>query len=191
MGAESTLRNNPIMETPTLKTARLVLAAPHPSDIDEITAACQDPEIQRWTVVPSPYSRSDAEFFVDRLAPEGWRSGTNATFVVRTAEGALVGTQGVALKSGRPGTGEIGFWNAAGQRGHGYATEASRAVIAWAFAELGLRRLEWVAYVGNEPSRALADRLGFTFEGTLRSYDQQRGTYRDCWVGSLLATDPR
>jgi len=173
-----------------LETDRLVLSAPQPSDIDEITAACQDPEIQRWTVVPSPYTRSDAEFFVHKLAAEGWASGGNLTWVVRTrADGALVGTQGLQVGSNGPGTAEIGYWVAAGQRGRGYAFEAARAVVDFAFAELAIRRLEWVAYVGNRPSLALAEKLGFQLEGTLRSYAPQRGAHLDAWIGSMLATD--
>lgn len=186
------LRKTPGMEAPTLRTDRLVLRPPLPSDVDEVTAACQDPEIQRWTVVPTPYRRTDAEYFVERIGAAGWAGGTNCTWVVRTAEdGALVGAQGVALKADRPGTGEIGYWVAPGLRRLGYAYEASRAVVDWSFAVLGLRRLEWVAYTGNEPSRALADRLGFRFEGTLRSYAEQRGTFRDAWIAALLADDPR
>ena len=52
------------MEPVTLTTERLVLHVPDDSDIDAITAACQDPEIPRWTTVPSPYTREHGEGYV-------------------------------------------------------------------------------------------------------------------------------
>jgi RimJ/RimL family protein N-acetyltransferase len=180
---------NDIMPTPgALETERLLLRPPRPEDVPAIFEACQDPEIQRWTVIPSPYHRQDAEFFVTGLATQGWADGTAATWCVfEKATGALVGTQ--ALSRRGPGRSEIGYWTAAAARGRGLALEAVRAVCRWGFAERGLRRIEWTAYLGNEPSRALALKAGFTMEGTLRSYAEQRGEFRDVWMGSLLAGD--
>ncbi|MFI9273575.1 GNAT family N-acetyltransferase [Kitasatospora sp. NPDC052896] len=176
------------MEPVVLETEHLLLRAPLPEDVDAVNLACQDEAIQRWTVVPSPYHRTDAEFFVRQLAPEGWRTGRNPIWCVLEKEtGALVGTQGLAARG--PGVAEVGFWTAAEARGRGHTVEALLAVARWAFAEWRIRRLEWVAYVGNEPSRAVARRAGFTMEGTLRSYGAQRGRYLDCWMGSLLPAD--
>ncbi|MEU6237841.1 GNAT family N-acetyltransferase [Kitasatospora sp. NPDC047058] len=173
-----------------LTTDRLLLRAPQESDIDAVFAACQDAEIQRWTVVPSPYRREDAEYFVNDLAANGWLTGDNFVWCVfERATGALVGSQGLVRCPGRPGTAEVGWWAAEEHRGRGYTAEAARAVARYGLTELGLRRLEWVAYVGNEGSRAVAEKVGFRFEGTLRSFAEQRGEFRDSWVGGLLATD--
>ncbi|MCX4748716.1 GNAT family N-acetyltransferase [Kitasatospora sp. NBC_01287] len=175
-------------ETVILETERLILRPPVPADIDAIFAACQDPEVQRWTPVPSPYTREDAVFFVEKLAVEGWRSGRSLPFCVLSKEtGELVGTQGLTARG--PGAAEVGFWTAAEARGRGYTVEALRAVCRWAVAERAVRRLEWVAYVGNEPSLAVARKAGFTLEGTLRSYAEQRGVFHDSWMGSLLASE--
>ncbi|GAA1228220.1 GNAT family N-acetyltransferase [Kitasatospora nipponensis] len=178
-----------MIPSPTvLETERLILRPPVGEDVDAVFTACQDEQIQRWTVVPSPYRRADAEFFVEQLAPDGWRTGRQATWCVLEKEtGALVGTQSLTTRA--PGAAEVGFWGTADSRGRGYAVEALLAVARWGFAERAVRRLEWVAYVGNEPSRAVARRAGFTLEGTLRSYAPQRGEYRDCWVASLLPAD--
>ncbi|WP_406199034.1 GNAT family N-acetyltransferase [Kitasatospora sp. NBC_01560] len=180
-------------ETPepgTLCTERLLLRPPRESDVDAIHEACQEAEIQRWTVVPVPYRREDAEYFVKDLAVNGRRTGENLVWcVIERATGALVGTQGLVRCPGRPGAAEIGWWATKEYRGRGYTAEAARAVARHGLTELGLRRLEWVAYVGNEGSRAVAERVGFRFEGTLRSFAEQRGEYRDTWIGGLLATD--
>ncbi|MBO1417980.1 GNAT family N-acetyltransferase [Streptomyces sp. FH025] len=180
------LRTEPV----TLTTERLVLRAPQEGDIDAIFAACQDPEIQRWTVVPSPYRRYDAEYFVRDLAGEGWNTGANRIWCVfERGSGALVGSQGLVLRPQDQGCAEIGWWAVKEFRGRGYTTEAARAVSEYGLRELGLRRLEWQAYVGNEGSRAVAEKVGYRFEGTLRSYAEQRGVFQDSWIASLLATD--
>ncbi|WP_030243045.1 GNAT family N-acetyltransferase [Streptomyces sp. NRRL S-350] len=181
----------PRTESVTLTTDRLVLRAPRESDVDAVFAACQDAEIQRWTVVPSPYRREDAEFFVRDLAPEGWRTGGNRIWCVfERGSGALVGSQGLVLRPHDPGCAEVGWWAAKEFRGRGYTVEAARAVARYGLRDLGLRRLEWHAYVGNDGSRAVAEKVGFRFEGTLRSYAEQRGVFHDAWVASLLASDP-
>jgi RimJ/RimL family protein N-acetyltransferase len=188
-------RNNPFMEESrgelaTLTTDRLVLRAPQESDIDAIFAACQDEEIQRWTVVPVPYRREDAEFFVRTLAPEGL--GKDSEFiwcVVERDTGRLVGAQAVVRFAADPSAASVGWWTVKEQRGRGYTVEAARAVARWALTDLGLRRLQWLAYVGNDGSRAVAERVGYRYEGTLRSYADQRGVFQDSWVASLLPSD--
>ncbi|WP_459647450.1 GNAT family N-acetyltransferase [Kitasatospora sp. Ki12] len=182
--------DEPRTEPATLTTERLVLRAPRESDVDAVFTACQDAEIQRWTVVPSPYRREDAEYFVRDLAVNGWLTGANRVWCVFEREsGALVGAQGLVLRDHDPRCAEIGWWAVKEFRGRGYTTEAARAVSHYGLRELGLRRLEWQAYVGNAGSRAIAEKVGYRFEGTLRSYAEQRGVFHDAWVGSLLASD--
>lgn len=65
------------MEPITLTTDRLRLRNFVPEDADAVYAICQDPSIRRWTVVPDPYTRQDAEFFLNRLVPDGWREDTD------------------------------------------------------------------------------------------------------------------
>lgn len=175
----------------TLTTERLVLRAPAESDVDAVFRACQDEEVQRWTVVPVPYTREDAVGFVTGFARDGWRDGSCFTWgVFERSSGTLVGCQSVTPVPGRPHCAEVGWWAVEGVRGRGYTTEAARAVARWALAELDLRRLEWLAYVGNEGSRRVAEKVGYRFEGTLRAYADQRGTARDAWVAALLPGDP-
>ncbi|MET8703400.1 GNAT family N-acetyltransferase [Kitasatospora sp. NPDC004723] len=188
---QSGQQNGPDPTEPVvLTTDRLVLRAPGEGDVDAVFAACQDEEIQRWTVVPVPYRRQDAEYFVHDLAAEGWRTGGNRVWCVFERESAaLVGSQGLTAVPGRPGTAEVGWWAAKEFRGRGYTAEAAAAVARYGLRELGLRRLEWLAYTGNEGSRAVAEKVGFRFEGTLRSYSEQRGRFLDTWIASLLAED--
>jgi RimJ/RimL family protein N-acetyltransferase len=180
------------MEPLTLSTGRLLLRPFEARDADAVRRACQDPEIPRWTPVPSPYGRADAEEFVLRTAPAGWRDDTMYTFGTFTREGTLVGSV-CLVRLDRLRTAdrqaELGYWTAAEQRGKGYTVEAARAVVDWAFSALGVERLEWVAQVGNTPSRAVAERLGFVGEGVQRARVVHRGARHDSWIAALLPGD--
>lgn len=180
------------MKPITLTTERLILRALEERDIDAVHAACQDPEIPRWTPVPSPFHREHAEVFVRDTSTNGWRDDTMYNFGVFTREGALVSSMGLVRLASlytAERQAELGYWTAKEQRGRGYTVEAARAVIGWAFDGLGVERLEWIAEKGNVPSRAVAERLGFTVEGTLRGKIVHQGTRRDAWLGSLLPSD--
>ncbi|MFJ1974569.1 GNAT family N-acetyltransferase [Streptomyces sp. NPDC087903] len=176
------------MDPVTLSTARLHLRPVGPHDTDSVYAAAQDPDIQRWTSIPSPYLHEHARGFTEQLVPLGWAKDSMFTFgVFLPGPGDLVGVLSLTTRS--PGTSEIGFWATKEHRGNGYTTEAVAAASRWAFTDLRTDRVEWRAEVGNEPSRAVAERAGFAFEGTLRSAIVHAGVRRDCWVGSLLPSD--
>jgi len=176
-----------------LRSARLVLSAPGDDDVAAVFAACQDPEIARWTTVPSPYTREHAVDFVRRSA-QAWDAGSENTWAMR-ADGELVGMIGLHRIAG--GQAELGYWVSAAGRGRGYGVEAGRAVLDFAFGPLRLQRVEWHAVVGNVPSARLARSLGFRFEGTRRAglAPQNRadgdGRRADGWLAALLPSDDR
>ncbi|WP_261164955.1 GNAT family N-acetyltransferase [Microbacterium sp. Marseille-Q6965] len=173
-----------------LATERLVLSAPTEADIDAIYAACQDPDIQRFTTVPAPYQRTDAEAFV-HLVAAWWATGDECTWAIRT-QGALVGM--IALHGVRDGAAEIGYWVAAPARGRGYLTEAAHAVLDFAFGPMRLQRVEWRAVTDNPASMRIAQKLGFRYEGMLRLGLGRIGPgneRRDGHIAGLLAADAR
>ena len=179
------------MEPIVLRTDRLELRAPTASDVDAIEAACQDPEIPRWTTVPSPYSREHAENFID-IVSKGWAEEGEFVWSIR-ADDELVGMIGLHNVNAHPaGTdAEIGFWMVAGARGNGCLSEAACAVVDWAFADRGMVRLGWRAVAGNIPSARTARALGFQYEGLQRlALTSPRGR-DDGWFAGLLATDDR
>src|SRR5690606_8404931 len=173
------------MEPVTLRTERLVLSIPTSDDVDAITAACQDPEVPRWTTVPSPYTRKDAEEFV-ALVAGWWADGVETVWAIRR-DGELAGMIGLHKITTHPqgGEAEIGFWGAAAHRGQGLMGEAGRAVVDFAFEELKLARLAWRAVVGNVPSARTARGLGFRYEGLLRQGLASGRGLDDCWIAGL------
>lgn len=176
------------MEPVEIAAGRLHLRPWQPSDEEAIFAACQDPEIQRWTRVPSPYTREDAREYVTVRSPEGWRDGTSAHWaILDSTSAALLGN--VLLFDIGQGSAEVGYWCAAEARGRGVMSDAVAAVCRWAFGALGLDRVEWSAAVGNWASLAVALKCGFRLEGTERLALLQRGERMDGWRAGLLKTD--
>lgn len=175
---------------PVQLTAGVVVLRPHrESDIDGVLDQCQDPESQRWTTIPVPYTRADAERFVLELIPAGWKSGDYLAFAIADPEtDEFLGTIDI-----RPyaGSADLGFGLRPSARGRGAMSAAIRAIADWAFDELRLEVLHWRALVGNWASRRAAWAAGFALEGTVRGFLPLRGTRQDGWIGSLRPDDPR
>lgn len=178
-----------------LHTARFLLSPPGPSDAESIYLACQDEAIQRWTTVPSPYTREDAETFI-RLTAGWWRDGTNLTWAVRPVDAPEAVAGVIGLDSIADGAAELGYWAAPDARGTGAITEAATAVLDFAFGAMRLERVQWNAAVGNLASVRVAQKLGFRYEGLRRLGLGGIGTGRargraDSWIAGLLSTDDR
>jgi RimJ/RimL family protein N-acetyltransferase len=157
------------VDLPTLEGQGLVLRAMRPGDADALVAACQDPEIPRWTLVPSPYTRAHAEQYLARAAEQA-RAGTAANLLGFDSAGALVGSFSLMEIDRRRGVAEIGYWTAAPARGRGLTTRAVGLLRAWGEEELGLRTLEILCDEANAPSRRVAERAGFTETGERRAH---------------------
>src|SRR6266700_1769482 len=100
-----------------LTTGRLVLSPPTAADVDVLTEICQDPDIQAWTMVPSPYRREHAEQFVNVTVPQGMAAGTDAVFALHHAVSGqilgMVGLHGITTAEDKHGAqAEIGYWTA-------------------------------------------------------------------------------
>lgn len=145
------------------------------SDVDELVAACQDPEIARWTRVPTPYGEADARAYL--LARyDATFAGLSAPFAIVAADGGdLLGSISLMRLVWEHRRGEVGYWLAAGARGQGHATRSVRLICKWGFAQLGLERIDLLAATGNRASQTVAERAGFAREAVLRSY--MVGTY--------------
>lgn len=85
---------------------------------------------------------------------------------------------------------EIGYWLLPEYRGKGVVTRAVQYLCEWAFFEKDFNRIQIRCAVGNQPSNAIPQRLGFTLEGTERDGELlSSGTYTDIHVYSILKKD--
>jgi RimJ/RimL family protein N-acetyltransferase len=164
----------------TIQDDAIRLRPPSEDDIPAIVAACQDPEIARWTAVPSPYTEEDARTW---LASEE----ETAFVVVDRESGELLGAIGVQ-EVGQANA-QVGYWVKREARGRGVATAALRLLARYAVEELGAGRVQLFTEPENIASQRVAEKAGFVREGVLRRYLNIKGQRRDGVVFSLLPED--
>ena len=145
---------------PVLETERLILRAPRLGDAKVLAALANDKRIAENTRrIPHPYKRADADDFITAVNIPG---GEVAFLITLREGGAVVGGCGVALQDGAP---DLGYWLGVKYWSKGYATEAARAVVDFAFTELGHDTLSAGARVTNPASRRILEKCGFQWTG--------------------------
>jgi ribosomal-protein-serine acetyltransferase len=139
--------------------------------------------LDRWMPwVRMTRSPEDTRAFIQRAIASEHDLEGNGIWVGRDLAGAI-GLRVDPLSH----KGEIGYWIGEAFEGRGLVTRACRLFIDHGFRELGLHRVELHAGVENVRSRAVAERLGFLHEGTLREADRVQGDrYIDMAVYGLL-----
>jgi len=143
-----------------LRTERLVLRAPGRRDAKAIAQLINDRRIAENTArIPHPYSLADAHDFLAQAN----REPHEPSFLITLADGTIVGGCGIHAVGGRDP--EPGYWIGVPYWGRGYATEAARALVDHAFADLGYERLSCRARVSNPASRRVLEKCGFQWTG--------------------------
>ena len=128
-------------------------------------------------------------YWAERSAEEGRAM---PLFLIRREDGALLG--GITLDNIRKGpsqSGTVGYWIGAPHARQGYMREALPAVVAHAFGELGLSRIEAATLPENAASRGLLENTGFKYEGVAQSYLQIAGRWRTHVLYANLRRDRR
>jgi RimJ/RimL family protein N-acetyltransferase len=164
----------------TLADDELLLREPTEEDIPAITEACQDPEIPRWTRVPSPYTEDDARTWLGL-------TGEDRFLIVDRKSGELLG--GVGIRPDGEGAAEIGYWVKREARGRGIAPRAVRLLSEWGLRERGLARISLMTEPANTASQRVAEKAGYRREGLLRAWMELKGTRRDFVMFSLIPED--
>jgi RimJ/RimL family protein N-acetyltransferase len=148
----------------------------------------EDPDVVRFTRIPEPVPAGFAHTWLAAYE-DARREGTREAFAIVDEDGGFLG---VAVAPGidrETRTAELGYITAAAARGRGVATEALRQLTQWAFAELGMERLELLISVDNPASKRVAERAGYVREGVLRSLWFKQGAREDTEIWSRLPGD--
>lgn len=156
-------------------------------DVPAIVKACNDPEIQHWIpMIPRPYTEEDARTFV-----RGEVEGIGQQQFAVSEGGRVVGSIGLGVNE-LSHNGHIGYWCAPQARGRGLTTRALRLLCKHALEDLRLERLELITDPDNHASQRVAEKVGFTREGVLRSHLlHPDGRRRDSVMFSLLPGELR
>jgi RimJ/RimL family protein N-acetyltransferase len=182
------------VDAPTLETRRLRLRGFRHADLDPYAQFCADAEVMRYIAAGMPLNRGEAwrqmAFFVGHWGLLGY----GMWAVEDKASGALVGRVGFLHPPGWPDF-ELGWLLGRPYWGRGYALEAARVALSYAFETLGRERVISLIRPANHRSIKLAEHLGERlveevelFGDTALVYEARRGAERpEC----PTATPPR
>jgi len=164
--------NSSISPAPILATPRLRLRPHRPEDFDACAALWADPAVTRF-IQGRPQTR--AEVWARLLRYAGHWAWLGYGYWAVELDGRYVGELGLAdfQRALQPplGVPELGWALAPAVHGHGYATEALAAVLAWADADLGAAETACIVAPENLASLRVAAKLGYreslrtTYEG--------------------------
>jgi RimJ/RimL family protein N-acetyltransferase len=98
----------------------------------------------------------------------------------------LIGNCGIRVNDPKQGEANIGYELSSAHWGHGYATEAARAIINFGFEELNLHRVWSWCVAENIGSYRVMEKIGMKFEGRLRQREFIKGEWHDHLVYAIL-----
>jgi ribosomal-protein-serine acetyltransferase len=147
--------------------------------------------LQRWMLWAASYHTvDDAVEFVRRQSGH-WALDAHVGMGLFARQGeTLLGSAGFHVRSFDIPSIEIGYWLRQSAEGHGYMTEAVRLITNFAFDEFGARRVMIRCDARNARSKAVAERLGYVFEGCHRNDSLGTdGDVRDTLVYAMTPED--
>jgi RimJ/RimL family protein N-acetyltransferase len=176
-------------EQPTLRTDRLILRPFAESDGPRVVELAGAREIADTTLsIPHPYPPDAATSWIAGQLP-AWVNGIHADFAITDkATGDLFGAIGQGINRMQD-HGEMGYWIGLPYWNNGYCTEAARAVVAFAFTELGLHRVYAHHLVRNPASGKVMQKIGMRFEGIHRDHVKKWDKYEDIAAYAILADE--
>ena len=158
-----------------IDTDRLILRSPVVSDAAPISTLLENWNVAHWLVrVPFPYRVEHATAWIERSIQEraagvGW-----PYLILRRGDEALMGCMDMSIEGDARG-GTLGYWLGEGFWGQGYATEAVRAIIGFAFDILKLAEVNASALPENIRSMRVLEKAGLTHIGRQTEDTVERG----------------
>jgi len=151
---------------PELRTERLLLRGLRPSDLDAYAAMYADPDVMRYLEDGRPLDRAAAWRMMAVHLGHWQLRGYGQWALVERATELVVGRAGLWEPEGWPGL-EVGWLLARPSWGQGFATEAGRAAMDYAFGVLGAEKVLSLIRPENQQSKRVAERLGESYERTI------------------------
>jgi RimJ/RimL family protein N-acetyltransferase len=175
-------------DLPTLRTARLVLRPFVLADAPVVQRLAGDENVASTTLnIPHPYEDGMAERWIEKQAPE-WEARKSLALAVTTGDDGLVGAVSLALTPAHRRA-ELGYWIGVPFWNRGYATEASSALIAYGFEELGLNRVLARHITRNPASGRVMRKLGMRPEGVMREHIMKWDEPEDIAIYAILRSE--
>ena len=175
-----------ISPIPRLTGEHVALRPYRDGDADALLALYGDPEVTRWWSHEPWADRQQAIDYLERMRRDRLSSEFYPWAITLNADDVLIGTAALYEIDRTHKRGMIGYSLSPSMQGHGYAGDALRLLLDFAWTTLDLQRIEADTDPENTASRRLLERLGFTLEGSLRKRWFVHGKWHDAaWYGLL------
>jgi RimJ/RimL family protein N-acetyltransferase len=152
-------------------------------DVDFVTELINDPRV--WGSLASYRPKTESQ---EREWIENVGDGEGVHLLI-CADDQPVGTIGLSDVDETWGVAELGYMVSPDSQGHGYATDASRRLVRYAFGDLRLHKITANAYENNSASQRVLEKVGFQEEGQFRKHAYVRGEYLDVLRYGLLDSE--
>ncbi|HEX5042114.1 MAG TPA: GNAT family N-acetyltransferase [Candidatus Polarisedimenticolaceae bacterium] len=148
----------------TMRTERLSLRRPRGSDVEAVFAYASDPQVVRFMDFPRHRTKETAEAWLAGCQ-QAWTSGEEFTWLITLPPGdEAIGALACRLRGEDL---DFGYILAREHWGRGYATEAARALVQWAWSAPGIRRVWATCDAENAASVRVLEKLGLRRDGLL------------------------
>lgn len=168
-----------------LRGRTLHLRLPRPDDAEALFALASDPDVTRWFSWGPYVSAAEPAAWIE--AQESRRErGDQLDFVIVADGGRIAGVTGLSELVHRDRRATVGTWLGKEFWGTGANAESKSLLVRLAFKTCGLDRLTAYSNPTNERSARALEKVGFTREGTLRSWHRHENRRLDVHIFSLL-----
>ena len=159
-----------------LETERLILRYLTADDVDAIFAVIGDAEAMKYYT--QPFSRDDAQRWIDRSLERYRTDGYGLFAVVLKSSGEVIGNCGLMRQEVEDESMlEVGYHIRRDHWGKGYATEAARGCMEYAFRQLAAKKIISLIVPENLPSRRVAERNGMQAERQVMFHERPHLMY--------------
>ena len=173
---------------PTLETDRLILRKVTSEDLKDMHAYGSNNEVSKYVSWTTHQTLSDTQHFLEQILEE-YENKTNLFWGIGLKEKqTLIGTINFVTWSRKHKKAEIGYILSQDYWGKGYMTEATKEIIRFGFEEMDLIRIEARCTEENIGSERVMEKVGMSFEGTMRKGMLIKDKHRDIKLYSILST---
>lgn len=160
------------------------------ADLKAFYRGINDAELARWMLtIPHPYPKTHAVRFWLRSHVTRWRRSGYHFAITELEPGEFVGMAHLLHVNWADRSAEIACWLDRRHHGRGLGSEAIALMCQYGFSQLGLHKIWTSLFAGNEASRRLTERCGFTLEGRIRDSKRKDGRWQDELRYGLLRED--
>lgn len=176
--------------TKTIETERLILRKFEYSDDEAMLKYwVADEKIQSLYSEPVYSTKAEVKGLLDKYIGSYEREDYYRWAVIEKASGECIGQIAYFLVDSKNHFAEIEYCIGSAFQCKGYATEATKSVIAFGFNEMNLHKVQICTKTINAPSKRVIEKCGFTYEGTLRDYFFMNGEYVGRLYFSILRSE--